>query len=75
MDWLSVLAVAAFIIGIAGGGVLVARSPSFWIAFGTQLFRKAFPVIVAFILKRKSPEEEKKWRDEYAKGLRDRSSD
>ena len=75
MDWLSVLAVVAFIIGIAGGGVLVARSPSFWIAFGTQLFRKVLPVVIAFVLKRKSPEEEKKWRDEYAKGLRDRSSD
>lgn len=75
MDWLSVLAVVAFIIGIAGGGVLVARSPSFWIAFGTQLFQKVLPYVIKFIMKRKSPEEEKKWREEYKRSPRDRSSD
>lgn len=75
MDWLSVVAVLVFLIGLGAGGFIVARSPSFWIAFATQLGKKVFPVILAFVMKRKSPEEEKKWRDEYARGRRDKGSD
>ncbi len=75
MDWLSVLAVFVFFIGIGAGGFLIARSPTFWIGFGQEMLRKILPVVISFILKRKSPEEEKKWREEYARSRRDRSSD
>lgn len=71
MDWASVLAVTIFFVGIGAGGFLVARSPTFWIGLATELIKRALP----FILKRMPPEEEKKWRDEYLRGGRDRSHD
>lgn len=71
MDWVGVLAISAAIIGIAASGFLVARSPTFWVGLGMELFKRALP----FILKRMSPEEEKKWRDNYLRGGRDRSHD
>lgn len=75
MDWMSVLAVLIFFIGIGAGGFVVARSPTFWIGFGKEMLSKILPVLISFVLKRKSPEEEKKWREEYSRSKRDRTSD
>ncbi len=75
MDWMSVLAVLVFFIGVGAAGFIVARSPSFWIGFVKELIFRFGPLVVKFILKRKSPEEEKKWRDEYLRGGRDKGSD
>lgn len=71
MDWLSVVAVIIFLIGIGAGGFIVARSPSFWIAFATQLSKKLLPLVWKFIAKRMPPEEEAAWRDAYARGKGD----
>lgn len=59
MTWIDGLLLAAAVLGFAAGGFLVARSPSFWIGLGTVLLKSAWP----FIVKRKPPEEEKKWRE------------
>lgn len=59
MDTWSVVAGIVFFIGIAAGGFIVARSPSFWIGFIVELFKRALP----FILKRMPKEEEAEWRD------------
>lgn len=75
MDWLSVVAVLVFLVGLGAGGFIVARSPSFWIGMVTEVGKKAFPYVLKFILARKSPEEEQKWRDSKLRGERDKGSD
>lgn len=71
MEWMGVVVVLALLAVAAWGVWTASRSPSFWLGMLHELFQKAKP----YILKRKTPEEEKKWRDEYAKSPRDKGSD
>jgi hypothetical protein len=50
--------ILALILGLFAGGVLIARSPSFWFGLGAVMFRAALP----YLLKRMPPEEEEAWR-------------
>jgi hypothetical protein len=52
-------------IGLAAGAFLVARSPSFWIDFGKELFSRLWPLLVDYIMNNrpKSPEEWEEWRE------------
>lgn len=63
-----VLAWVAVLLGIAAAAFIYARSPSFWITFGVALFKKLWPFVWSEISRRKSPEAEAKWREEYLSG-------
>lgn len=43
-------------LGLGAGAFVVARSPEFWLDFGSHLLNKLLPILMA----RKSPEEEAK---------------
>lgn len=48
---------AAFIIGLAAGGYLVARSPAFWVGLFMVILQRAWP----FLSKPLSPEDRERW--------------
>jgi hypothetical protein len=58
VNWIEPVLILSLILGLFAGGVLVARSPTFWIGLGTVLFKAALP----YLLKRMPPEEEAEWR-------------
>lgn len=58
MTWQEGVAFAVVLAGLAAGAFIVAQRPAFWIEFGTRLLQRLGPEIIAFILKRKSPEAE-----------------
>lgn len=64
MDWLSIAIIAAVLIGLGAGLFFAARSPGFVAGLIAVAVKMALPVI----LKRKTPEEEAKWRDRIARG-------
>lgn len=47
---------AAFIIGLAAGGYLMARSPAFWVGLVMVILQRAWP----YLSKPLSPEDQKK---------------
>jgi hypothetical protein len=63
---LEALLIGAVILGLFAGGVLVARSPSFWIGLVTVMIQAALPIIA----KRMDPEDEARWRKCMATGGR-----
>lgn len=62
MNWIEVALVAAAIVGLVAGGVLVARSPSFWVGIGTVMFKAGMPYLIKYVTKRMTPAEETEWR-------------
>ena len=58
MNWPEAIAYTLVGIGLVAGAFLFARRPSFWIEFGVRIFEALLPAI----LKRKSAEDEAKWR-------------
>jgi len=60
MNWIDAALFAGAFLGLVLGGVLVARSPSFWFAVGTIAFNKIAPVLYTYITKRMKPEDEAK---------------
>lgn len=68
MDWLEIALIAAAILGIAAGGFLVARSPTFWVGVGTALIKAAAPYIIAYLTKRMTPEKEAEFRKAIRSG-------
>lgn len=58
MNWVEPALILALMLGLFAGGVLVARSPTFWFGLGTVMFKAALP----YLLKRMSPEEEKAYQ-------------
>lgn len=58
MNWIEPVLILSVILGLFAGGVLVARSPAFWVGLGSVLIQAALP----YILKRMPPEEEEAWR-------------
>lgn len=63
MDWVTLLLAAAVLIGVAAGTAMVVRSPTFWVGMGHAIVKAAMPAILAVVLKRMPPEEEKAWRE------------
>lgn len=66
MTWLEIALIiavlAAVLIGLGAGAVLVAKRPSFWFGLGTVMFKAGMPHLVKYITKRMPPEEEEAWR-------------
>ena len=58
------LLLIAAMAGLAAGGVLVARSPAFWLGLATLVVKRLLPVI----LRRMPPEEEAAWRKRVSRG-------
>lgn len=58
MTWQEGVAVAVVLAGLAAGAFIVAQRPTFWVEFGSRVLQRIGPMLVAFILKRKSPEAE-----------------
>lgn len=58
MDWISVILFLFALGGLTAGAFMVARSPTFWLGMGEEVFKKMLPII----LKRMPPEEEEAWR-------------
>lgn len=58
------LLLAAFIIGLAAGGLLVARSPTFWAGLVIVALQRAWPYLVKLFVYLRlpmSPKDEEKW--------------
>jgi len=70
MDWMLVTAWVAICIGLAAAVFIYARNPAFWVNAVIFIFWKIWPLIWAFVSKRKSPEEEEKWRKEQLSGVK-----
>ena len=62
MAWTEVALWAAFLIGMAAAGFIFARRPAFWIMFGSELFKRLWPYVMAFVLKRMDAETEERMR-------------
>lgn len=58
MNWIEVIAFVFVSLGLVAGAFLVAQRPAFWIEFGARIIA----VLMPFILKRMTPEEEAEWR-------------
>jgi hypothetical protein len=54
----------AVLLGLAAGAFIVAQRPSFWAGFAVVIFKAALPII----LRRKSADDERKWRDSLSHG-------
>lgn len=63
MTWQEGIGVAFVCIGLLGGAYVVAQRPTFWIEFGTRLFQRLAPKILAYLTKRMDPETERRWRE------------
>jgi hypothetical protein len=58
MNWVEPLLILSLVLGVFAGGILIARSPTFWIGIGSVMFRAALP----FLFKRMTLKEEEAWR-------------
>lgn len=58
----------AALIGAVIGSILLFRNPTAWVGFATLAFQKLRPIIVAYMIKRMTPEEEKRYRDAVRRG-------
>lgn len=58
MNWIEVALIAAAIIGLVAGGILVARSPAFWFGMGVVMLKAGMPYLIRYVSKRMPPEEE-----------------
>lgn len=52
MTWVDAILFLALVLGLAAGGFMVARSPTFWIGFAVEVFKRILPVLA----KRNTPE-------------------
>jgi hypothetical protein len=75
MSWLEVAMLAALLVGIACGGVLLANHAAFWESLGARAltalwpqFLKLVPVITAWLAKRNTPEIEAKMAECVRRG-------
>ena len=71
MNWLDIALVGAVVIGAACGTALVVRSPDFWVGIAISAWKAALPVLVKFISKRMTPEEEAEWHKAIRRGQGD----
>ena len=57
--WITILLVAAVLIGAGAGTALVVRQPGFWIDLGGEVVNRAWPEITRWMFGRMTPEQEK----------------
>lgn len=55
-------------LGLGVGGILAARNPAFWMAFGSEVVNAALPKIREVILRRNPPEVEARMQECLRKG-------
>lgn len=63
MTWVDILLIAAFVGGLVAGGLLVARSPTFWVGLLMVVISRAQPYLVlllAWLTRPLAPEDQKK---------------
>lgn len=70
MTWLEVALLAAVLLGIAAGIALILQRPSFWYGLGAEVVRRVMPVVMRFVMKRMTAEQEQAMRDCYRRGGR-----
>lgn len=46
MNWVDLLLLLAFMVGLAAGGVLVSRSPAFWLGMLELIIRRLWPYLM-----------------------------
>jgi hypothetical protein len=68
VTWQEAIAVAVILAGLGGGAFLAAQRPSFWIEFGSRIFKALMPMIWRYVSKRMPPEKEQEWRDCIRRG-------
>lgn len=66
-----VVTLAAAFVGVAALVFLVGQRPAFWVGMAVAVFRRAWPVILAFVMRRMAAEEEAAWRDAERRGQGD----
>lgn len=71
MDYV-LLGCAALGFFLVGGALAyyLYRNPIKLVGLGTKLFQAVWPYLLAFVLKRMTPEEEAKWRHEQLSGVK-----
>lgn len=65
---LQTLLTIALVIGALAGATLLFRSPTVYFQFGAMVFEKLRPVIITYMLKRMTPEEEKRYQESVRRG-------
>lgn len=55
MNWVDLLLLLAFVVGLAAGGVLVSRSPAFWLGLLELLIRRLWPYLMKLWVRLKLP--------------------
>ena len=55
MHWVDLLLLLAFVVGLVAGGVLVSRSPAFWLGMLELLIRRLWPYLVKLWVRLKLP--------------------
>jgi hypothetical protein len=55
MNWVDLLLLLAFVVGLAAGGVLVSRSPAFWLGMLELLIRRLWPYLMKLWVRLKLP--------------------
>lgn len=67
MDFWTLVKLVA-LLGVFAGALILFRSPSVYLEFISVAAKKVAPVIMAYILKRMTPEEEKRYQDAIRRG-------
>lgn len=57
-----VVTLAAAFVGVAALVFLVGQRPAFWVGMAVAVFQRAWPVILAVVMRRMPPEQEAEWR-------------
>lgn len=58
MNWPEIIAYTLIGLGLLAGAFLFARRPEFWIEFGIRIGQRLWPVLLKYVTKRMSQEEE-----------------
>ena len=68
MSWLEIAAIVVLFMGIAAGGFLVSRRPTFWAGLGIVLFTKSLPYLKAYFGGQMTEEQKLAFRDCVRRG-------
>lgn len=68
MNWLEIAAIVALLIGIAGGGFLIAQRPSFWWGIGSVAVKAGIKATLPYLLRRMTPAQEAAFHDCVRRG-------
>ena len=71
MTWQEGVAYSLVVVGLLAGLYIAGQRPSFWIDFGGRIIAGLWPLIMAAVMKRMTPEEEAEWRAEQRAGRGD----